>query len=351
MSSMSNPHDSMDGLMDGYTSKQTARLALVTGAGGFVGGYLTAELLKRGYNVRAMIRRRADSSIPARLQELKTIYKDKLWIVRGDVTNQKDVENAISETDYVFHLASQSFVPDSVDNPTYTFQTNVYGTANILEAARSEFPRIVFASSSEIYGLQPPEALPLNEQSRPMPRSPYATSKIFGEYLARNYYDLYDVKTVISRGFNHEGVGRGNHFVTASIVRQLVMIKLGELDHLTIGDTTPTRDWSHVQDIVEAYILLAEKGAPGETYVIGSGKEYSVQDFIELTVKLLSLPGVRIKQYPSLMRKADVPRLRADASKIRALGWEPKLTLEDVIVEMIAYYIGMTKGQRACVMS
>lgn len=322
-------------------------LALVTGAGGFAGGYLCAELLKRGYNVRAMLRRRADSSVPGRLQELKTIYKDKLWIVRGDVTNITDTERAVSETDYVFHLASQSFVPDSVDNPTYTFDTNVYGTANVLEAAQANFPKIVFASSSEIYGAQPSEALPLNEDSKPNPRSPYATSKIFGEYLARNYYDLYGVKTIISRGFNHEGVGRGHHFVTASIVRQLVMIKLGELDHLTIGDMTPTRDWSHVQDIVEAYILLAEKGAPGETYVIGSGKEYSVQDFIELTTKLLSLKGVRIKRDPALLRKADVPRLQADATKIKKLGWKPKLKLADVIIEMIAFYTGMTKEQRA----
>jgi GDP-mannose 4,6-dehydratase len=325
-------------------------LALVTGAGGFAGGYLTAELLKRGYNVRAMIRRRADSSIPTRLQELKTIYKDKLWIVRGDVTNPSDCYDAMSATDCIFHLASQSFVPDSVDNPSYTFQTNVYGTANILEAAyklRSFAGKIIFASSSEIYGLQPPEALPLNEQSKPNPRSPYATSKIFAEYLARNYYDLYGVQTVISRAFNHEGVGRGHHFVTASIVRQLVSMKLGELDNLVIGDTFVTRDWSHVQDVVEAYILLAEKGAPGETYVIGSGKQTSVEEFIELTTRLLSLPGVRIKHDESLLRKADVPRLQADATKIKALGWKPKLSLEDIIVEMIAYYMGMTRQQRA----
>lgn len=322
-------------------------LALVTGAGGFVGGYLCAELLKRGWDVRAMIRRRADSSIPSRLQELKRIYKEKLWIVRGDVTNPIDTEKAVSETDYVFHLASQSFVPDSVNNPTYTFQTNVYGTANVLEAARANFPKIVFASSSEIYGEQQPEDLPLNENSRPNPRSPYATSKIFGEYLARNYRDLYGVNTVISRAFNHEGPERGHHFVTASVVRQLVMIKLRELKDLTVGDLTPTRDWSHVQDIVEAYILLAEKGAPGETYVSGSGRQTSVQEFIELTTRLLSVTAFEIKRDPALLRKADVPRLQADASKIKALGWEPKLSLEDIIIEMIAFYMGMSKQERA----
>src|SRR5207247_3703836 len=111
----------------------------------------------------------------------------------------------------------------------------------------------------------------------------------------------------------NEGPGRGQHFVTASVVRQLVMIKLGELKDLTVGDVTPTRDWSHVQDIVDAYILLAEHGSPGEIYVSGTGRETSIQEFIELTAHLLSLnlKDVKIRRDPGLLRRADVPRLKA----------------------------------------
>lgn len=330
-------------------------LALVTGAGGFVGVYLCAELLQRGHKVRAMIRRRADNHIPQKLIELQKIFGENLSIIRGDVTNWYDVLLAVSQAKWVFHLASQSFVPDSVENPSYSFEVNTKGTQNVLDVARlyhSHSPRIVFASSSEVFGLQGANELPISETNPTRPQSPYATSKLAAETLCRNYYDNFGVDVIISRAFNHEGAGRGHHFVTASIVRQLVMVQKGETDKLYIGDVTPSRDWSHVEDVVNAYILLAEKGQAGEIYVVGSGVALTIQEFIEKTAKLLGIEGkFDIVHQKDRERRTDVPRLLADAKKIRKLGWEPKHNLARIIVQMANYYFDMTKEQRMSIRS
>ena len=301
-----------------------------------------------------MVRRRSDSytstGVP-QLQELQKIYPGRLEIIKGDVTSFPDLKTIVcahSNLELVYHLASQSFVPDSVENPEYTHEVNAGGTLNLLEAVRPMYdpPKIVFASSSEVYGYQNPNELPLDEDSETRPCSPYASSKLYGENLCRNYYENYGVPVVISRAFNHEGVGRGHHFVTASIVRQFVRVKLGETDKIYVGNIEPVRDWSHVSDIVKAYILLGELGEPGETYCIGSGIAHDIGYFIRRTETLLSLEGTKVIRDPLLVRKVDVPRLKADPTKIMELGWKPALNIDDIITEMIAFYMGMTRRQR-----
>lgn len=322
---------------------------LVTGASGFVAGHLIPKLLEKDNNVTAFVRRRSDGRISPVLMEMKNIYGDKLNIVRGDIINFHDVVNIVDSSDpeIIFHLASQSFVPDSVSNPDYTHQVNGGGTLNILEAYRYwDFTKIIYTSSSEIYGFKKEEELPLDESSEPNPQSPYASAKLYGEWLAKNYYNSYGLPTVITRAFNHEGPGRGHHFVTASIVRQLVAVKKGETDRIFIGNLDVTRDWSHVSDIVDAYILLAEKGEPGQTYVIGSGKQTSISDFISRTAFLLSIENFRVFQDPNLVRKVDVPRLQSNPKKMMSLGWTCKRTLDDIITEMISFYMGMSKAVR-----
>lgn len=322
---------------------------LVSGASGFVAGHLIPKLLEKDNNVIAFVRRRSDGRISPVLMEMKNIYGDKLNIVRGDIINFHDVVNIVDSSDpeIIFHLASQSFVPDSVTNPDYTHQVNGGGTLNILEAVRYwDVKKIIYTSSSEIYGFKKEEELPLDEDSRPNPQSPYASAKLYGEWLAKNYYSSYNLPTVITRAFNHEGPGRGHHFVTASIVRQLVAVKKGETDRIFIGNLDVTRDWSHVSDIVDAYILLAEKGEPGQTYVIGSGKQTSISDFISRTAFLLSIENFRVFQDPNLVRKVDVPRLQSNPKKMMSLGWTSKRTLDDIITEMISFYYGMSRKQR-----
>lgn len=326
---------------------------LVTGASGFVAGHLIPRILDRTSDhtvVTAFIRRKSDGRIPPILLEMRGIYKDRLAIIMGDITNYQDVRDSLYKSlpDIIFHLASQSFVPDSVNNPIYTHDVNAGGMLNILEALRhcNHKIKILYTSSSEIYGYQCEHELPLNEESDPNPQSPYASAKLYGEWLCKNYYHSYGIPVVISRAFNHEGVGRGHHFVTASIVRQMVAVKKGETDRIYVGNLNVTRDWSHVSDVVDAYRMLAAKGEPGETYVIGSGIQTSLSDFINRTKMLLSIDQFRIFQDLLLVRKVDVPRLQADPKKMRDLGWKSYFGLDDIITEMIAYYTGMTRQQR-----
>jgi GDPmannose 4,6-dehydratase len=284
----------------------------------------------------------------------------------------------------------------------------------------------VFAGSSEEYGLQivsekhynwvlskygtvfpEPERipeLPINERNPLRPMSPYAVSKVHGDFLMRNYYHAYGLKTIVSRAFNHEGAGRGHEFVTSTIVRQCVSLKFGELDKITIGNVNVFRDWSHVEDIVDGYILLAEKGKLGEVYVQGSMRTNSVLTYILLTLQHLGYnaeeietlkgekrvkepaeisndgffninfpktkvdelmlrgeleytledEGVRIKTDKGNMtvafdksrfRPAEVPILMSNTRKIQELGFRVKRSLEDIIRDQVNYYLNPENRQ------
>lgn len=326
-----------------------------------------AQKLWQEHEVFGLVRNRSDSKRPVRLSEPTPVCGAHL--INGDITNYYSVIKFLQESqpDLIFHLASQSFVPESMSNPLSTYDTTLNGTLYLLEAMRNVCPdstRIVFAGSSEEYGAQfdsqsdyvdyvkehgnsfpepthYPET-PINEDNILRPQSPYAVAKLAGDLACRNYYQTYGLKTVVSRAFNHEGAGRGHHFVTASIVRQLVQIKLGETKRVVIGNPNSMRDWSHVDDIVDAYILLGQRGHAGEVYVSGSGKQYSIKDFIKLTGNHLELQEFKhygIDSDPSLKRKTDVTNLLADPTKIKQLGWSPKKDIHDIIEDLIHYYL------------
>jgi GDPmannose 4,6-dehydratase len=335
----------------------------ITGISGFVGSHLAQKLLQNGHEVYGLVRPRSDNKYPTRLGY--TNLHDCGPLISGDITNYYSVIKFLkaSEPDIIFHLASQSFVPESMQNPLATYDVTYQGTLNVLEAMRNVCDnecKLVFAGSSEEYGQQfdsqedyakyvieygdcfpepthYPE-IPINENNILRPQSPYAVAKLASDYACRNYYQTYGLKTVIHRCFNVEGAGRGHHFVTASIVRQLVQTKLGERDKLVIGNLESKRDWSHVDDIIDAYILLGQRGHLGEVYVSGSGKQYSIQEFIDITSDDLGIdPQIVINE--SLKRKTDVTNLMADASKIKQLGWEPKKFVRDIVEDLIHYYL------------
>jgi len=396
--------------------------ALITGITGFVGPYLARKLLDLDYEVYGLFRRRADGNVPKRLIETGII--DKIKLVEGDVTDLTSLLFALdkAQPDVIFHLASQSYVPRSFVDPLETFRVNSLGTQNLLEAVRLKDLdcKIVFAGSSEEYGLQiasekhykwalnkygtvspEPERipeLPINEKNPLRPMSPYAVSKVHGDFLMRNYYHAYSLKTIVSRAFNHEGAGRGHEFVTSVIVRQCVSLKFGELDKITIGNINVFRDWTHVEDIVNGYILLAEKGKLGDVYVQGSMRTNSVLTYILLTLQHLgynveeietlkgekkikepaeisndrffntNFPktkvdalmlrgeleytledgGIRIKTDKgnitvafdkSRFRPAEVPILMSDTRKIQELGFKATKSLEDIIRDQVNYYL------------
>ena len=395
---------------------------LITGITGFVGPYLARKLLELGCEVYGLFRRRADGNMPKRL--IETGIMDRVKLVEGDVTDLTSLLFALDrvQPDVIFHLASQSYVPRSFVDPLETFRVNSLGAQNLLEAVRLKDLdcKIVFAGSSEEYGLQiafekhyewalkrygvifpEPERipeLPVNERNPLRPMSPYAVSKVHGDFLMRNYYHAYGLKTIVSRAFNHEGAGRGHEFVTSTIVRQCVALKFGELNKITIGNANVFRDWSHVEDIVDGYILLAEEGRPGDVYVQGSMRTNSVLTYILLTLQHLgydvkevkTLKGEKMVKDPcevveedffntkfvktkvdalmlkgeleytledvglnvktnkgsitimfdeSRFRPADVPILMSDARKIQRLGFKVTKSLEDIIRDQVNYYL------------
>ena len=279
---------------------------LITGIGGFVGPYLGEKLLENKANVSGLVRKRADGAKIKNLADRGII--DDIKLIGGDLTDITSLANTLdeSEPDFIFHLAAQSFVPRSFENSLETQQINCIGTANLLDAVRIKDidAKIVFAGSSEEYGLvisstnqhmqaqkkyhsifpeveSIPE-VPIKETNPLRPMSPYAVSKVYGDHLMRNYYHSYGLNNVVSRAFNHEGAGRGPMFVTSVIANQIMKLKFGEINKLTIGNVNAFRDWSHVKDIVNGYMLLAEKGKSGEVYNQGSMRTNSVLSYILL---------------------------------------------------------------------
>jgi len=299
----------------------------ITGVSGFVGSYLAKHLLNLGANVYGLIRFRSDGSISRNITD-KRIDGD-ITMIEGDLTNLSSIATAIdiAEPDFVFHLGAQSFVHRSFINPLETIEINTVGTANLLEALRIKDvdPVVIFAGSSEEYGLvfsserqyemakekygeiyPEPERipeLPIDEYNPLRPMSPYAVTKVHGEFLMREYYHTYGIKTITSRAFNHEGAGRGNMFVTSVITNQVMRIKYGNQDSIKIGNVNTFRDWSHVEDILQGYLILAEKGTHGGVYVQGSRRTNSVLSYILLS---LELAGWEVKKIVSISGRVEV---------------------------------------------
>lgn len=282
---------------------------LITGADGFVGSYLAEELLKNGSDVYGLIQRGTGDLYSKNLTD-HGLEKD-LKLIEGDLTDITSLANALdeSEPDYVFHLAAQSFVPASFKNPLATQMINGIGTANLLDAIRiKEYnPKIIFAGSSEEYGMiitskeqydhlkaqyknifpEPEEIpeLPIKETNPLRPMSPYATSKVYGDFLMRNYFNSFGLNTIVSRAFNHEGAGRGLMFVTSVITDQVAKLKSGQIDRIKIGNLNSFKDWSHVKDIIMGYMKLALNGKSGDVYNQGSMRTNSVLSYILLSLE------------------------------------------------------------------
>jgi GDPmannose 4,6-dehydratase len=395
---------------------------LITGISGFVGSRMARVLIDRGANVSGLLRRRSDGKIPNNISRLG--LGKEVQLVEGDLESIASIGNAItaSEPDIIFHLAAQSFVLRSFVDPNETMLSNCWGTLNLLEAIRVKDvdPVVVFAGSSEEYGLvlsseeqykkaiekygtifPAPECMPevpITETNPLRPMSPYAVSKVYGDYLMRNYWYSYGIRTVISRAFNHEGAGRGNMFVTSVASSQVMRMKFGELDSITIGNVNAFRDWSHVDDIIEGYLILAEKGNYGDVYNQGSMRTNSVMsyllmsleeanyrvskietfkgekvvdgpndpdrskifgiDFEKTKVDGMMLRGelefgiedggviahagekkIRIALDPKRFRPAEVPILISDTKKIEALGFNKRHTVRDIITDQLDHYL------------
>lgn len=295
------------------------RSLLVTGASGFVGQHLfaLAEVAQRGYGWRL------------------SAVSDTL-----NLTDAAAVDEAIAATRpaAVLHLAGQSNVPIAFRDPAATLNVNVIGTQHLISAMLRHVPkaRLVFVSSGDVYGLVAEADLPISEGRVPEPRNPYAVSKVAAECLVRSWHFSDGLNAVIARPFNHIGAGQADTFAISSFAKQVVEIKLGLREPvIAVGDLDVARDFTDVADVVEAYLLLANKGEAGVIYNVASDVEIQVRTLLE---RLFALSGVTatIAVDPTRLRPGEQRRARGDAGRLRALGWQAQRSLDQSLATLLA---------------
>ena len=301
----------------------------ITGIEGFVGHYLAQNLLDNGHQVGGSF---IDVQAASDLTE-----KFKLYQV--DLRQPEQIDKALKDfyPQVIFHLAAQSSPALSFKNPQLTFEVNLIGTVNLLEAVRGlkEKCRLVLISSCEVYGPTTGDK-PLSETEPCNPISPYASSKVFQEITCLQYFRTYGLETVLVRPFPHTGPGQPATFALPSFARQIAGIEKGRREPvITVGNLSARRDISDVRDVVQAYRLLAEKGRPGETYNVSSGQAVSMEEALKLMLKMSTLT-IKIETDPSLLRPADVPLLWGDPSKLKAeTGWSPSFLFKDTLNSLL----------------
>ena len=332
--------------------------ALITGVTGQDGAYLAEFLLRKGYEVHG-VKRRSSLFNTARVDHL---YEDphlpgrKFVLHYGDMTDSSSLLHIMQKVqpDEVYNLAAQSHVKVSFEEPEYTANSDALGVLRLLEAIRTlgleKKTRFYQASTSELYGLV--QQVPQNEKTPFYPRSPYGVAKLYGYWITVNYREAYGIYACNGILFNHESPLRGETFVTRKITRGLARIKVGLQDRLFLGNLDAKRDWGHARDYVEMQWLMLQMEEP-EDFVIATGRQYSVRQFVECCAERLSMKlewsgsGVDEKAVdrngktiicvdPQYFRPAEVETLLGDASKAREkLGWIPRTSFDELVHEMI----------------
>lgn len=331
--------------------------ALITGVTGQDGAYLSEFLLKKGYEVHG-IKRRSSMFNTGRIDHL---YQDphdtnrKFILHHGDLTDSSSLIRIMQEVrpDEVYNLAAQSHVAVSFEEPEYTANSDALGTLRLLEAIRilgmEKSTRFYQASTSELYGLV--QEIPQKETTPFYPRSPYAAAKLYAYWITVNYREAYGIYACNGILFNHESPVRGETFVTRKITRALARIKLGLQECLYLGNMDAKRDWGHARDYVEAQWLILQQNKP-EDFVIATGVQYSVRQFVEAAAKILDISiswsgsgvdetgtdqngKVIVRVDPRYFRPTEVETLLGDATKANEkLGWIPKITFTELVKEM-----------------
>ncbi len=319
--------------------------ALITGITGQDGSYMAELLLSKGYKVYGMVRRSSTENFE-RIEHLR----DRIELRQADLLDQLSIINLISETrpDELYNLAAQSFVPTSWEQPLLTAEFTALGVCRILEAIRLVDRGIKFyqASSSEMFGKV--REVPQTEKTPFHPRSPYGVSKVYGHFLAINYRESYDLYACSGILFNHESPRRGLEFITRKISYGVARIKLGLDKEMRLGNLDSERDWGFAGDYVEAiWRMLQQEKA--DDYVIATGIKHSVRELADLA---FSHVGLEYKDFvvmdKAFLRPAEVDHLLGDATKARAqLGWEPKVSFEELIRMMVEADLEKVKRQIA----
>jgi GDPmannose 4,6-dehydratase len=327
--------------------------ALVTGITGQDGSYLAELLLEKGYEVHGVKRR--SSSINT--QRIDHLYNNpNLKLHYGDLTDSLSMVKLVDEIrpDEIYNLGAQSHVQVSFETPENTANSDALGTLRLLEAIRllglTHKTRFYQAATSELYGLV--QEIPQSETTPFYPRSPYGVAKLYAFWITKNYREAYDMFACNGILFNHESPRRGETFVTRKIVLGLNAISQGKQDVLRLGNLNALRDWGHAKDYVKAMWLMMQQPVP-EDYVIATGTEYTVKDFVERCAPYFNMEiewrGVGVNEYgydkntgkkvvvvdSIYFRPAEVDRLIGDPSKAkRDLGWSPEYSFDDLVEDM-----------------
>jgi GDPmannose 4,6-dehydratase len=341
--------------------------ALITGITGQDGSYLAEFLLHKEYEVHG-IKRRSSLINTDRIDHL---YQDpheqsiKFILHHGDLTDSTSLIRIIQEVqpDEIYNLAAQSHVAVSFEQPEYTANSDALGTLRILEAIRilklEKKTKYYQASTSELYGIT--QEKPQTEKTPFYPRSPYGVAKLYAYWITVNYREAYGIYACNGILFNHESPVRGETFVTRKITKALTRIKLGLQKNLYLGNLNAMRDWGHAKDFVEAMWLILQQKKP-EDFVIATGKQYSIRDFINEASKNLDMKihwsgkdleevgsfngRVIIKVDPRYFRLTEIDNLLGDASKAKKkLNWTPKMSFEGLVKEMIDEDLKLAKNE------
>jgi nucleoside-diphosphate-sugar epimerase len=287
---------------------------LVTGARGFIGGYLVDALTGEGASVTALATGAAGRS-------------DIRWL-RGDITEPASLKGACEGIDVVFHLAAISNVVKAIREPGLTLRTNTVGTMNVLEEARaSGVKKLVYVSSAHVYGA--PKYLPVNEEHGMAPREPYAASKIASEAIVEAYGNAYGMGHAIIRPFNVFGAGQDESFLVPGTISQALKNRA-----IKVGNTRPTRDFIYVEDCVQGFLAIGDRGTG--TYNVGSGREVKISEVVEKIRDLIDR-DIPIVSDDDRKRPANVeiPRMCADVTKLKGLGWSVRIGLEEGLARTI----------------
>ena len=330
------------------------KIALITGITGQDGSYLAELLLEKGYEVHGIIRR---SSL-INTHRIDHIY-NRIKLHYGDLTDSTNLVRVIQQVqpDEIYNLGAQSHVKVSFEMPEYTGMVDGLGTLRVLEAVRllgmENKVRIYQASTSEMFGLV--QEIPQKETTPFYPRSPYGCAKVYGYWVTKNYREAYGMYACTGILFNHESPRRGETFVTRKITRGLSRISVGMQDCLYLGNLNAKRDWGHAKDFVRAMWMMLQQDKP-EDYVIATGKQYSVKEFVNAAGPYFGLHinwegeglnevGIEkfsgrpiIKVDSKYFRPTEVETLLGDASKAKnELGWEPEISFEQLVEDMCIY--------------
>ena len=314
--------------------------ALITGVTGQDGSYLAEILLARGYEVHGIIRRSSSFNT----KRIMHLFQDPhtpnrhFFLHYGDMSDGPRLARIVTELkpDIVFNLAAQSHVRVSFETPEQTADIIAMGTIRLLETIREVVPQCRYyqASSSEMFGSSP---APQSETTLFHPRSPYAASKLHAHWATVNYREAYGIHASTGILFNHESPRRGETFVTRKITMAIPQIILGKQKHLYLGNLNARRDWGHARDYMQAALTIVLHDT-ADDFVIGTGEDHSVQDFLSLAFSLVKLDWreyVRID--PRYFRPSEVDHLRADTRKAaRELGWKPQVSFGELVHEMVA---------------